>query len=322
LTVPVAIVLFVMVTALMPLFAVLALIVDLVRWVRHKIPFVAIRVTAASWVYLAVEMFGLAVLLAIWLVTGFGTARQLSLKLTYRLQAWWAAALFGSLRALFGMELRVEGDEVVVPGPIIVMMRHASMADTLMPNLLITRRHGIFLRYVLKRELLIDPALDIAGNRLVNYFVDRRSADGDTEVMHVHALTRGLREDEGVIIYPEGTRFSGARRQRIIERLESGADDLADRARRLHHLLPPRLGGSLAVLDSLTPADVVFVAHVGLDGLARVKDLWGGGLVGAVVEVGLWRVPQDEIPDGESERIDWLFEQWGRVDDWIAERVG
>jgi hypothetical protein len=61
LTVPVAIVLFVMVTALMPLFAVLALIVDLVRWVRHKIPFVAIRVTAASWVYLAVEMFGLAV---------------------------------------------------------------------------------------------------------------------------------------------------------------------------------------------------------------------------------------------------------------------
>ncbi len=320
-TVPAVIVLFVVATALLPLILIVALGADLVRWLRRRIPFMAVRMALSGWVYLAVEVFGLTVLVVIWLVSRFGTARDLSLRLTYRLQAWWAAILLGTIRVLFSVEFRVEGDEVVKPGPIIVMMRHASMADTLLPNALVTRRHGIFLRYVLKRELLIDPALDLAGNRLINYFVDRRSTDGDVEVRAVRALTVGLTENEGVLIYPEGTRFSRDRRERIIARLEERDPQMAARAERLRHVLPPRLGGSLAMLDPLTPADVVFITHVGLDGLARIEDLWEGGLIGASVEVAFWRVSGTEIPPGRDARIDWLMAQWEKVDAWIDERV-
>ena len=320
-TVPSAVLLFVVATGLLPLILLGGLVVDIVQWAKRRRPFPVVRLILAGWVYLAVEVVGLAVLLVIWLVSGFGTARNLSLRLTYRLQAWWAAALWGAISSLFSVRLTVEGDEVVKPGPVIVMMRHASMADTLLPNALITRRHGVHLRYVLKSELLIDPALDIAGNRLINYFVDRRSGDGEAEVRAVGELTRGLAGDEGVLIYPEGTRFSEDRRERILRRLSERDAAMAARARRLRHVLPPRLGGSLAMLQAHTPADLVFVAHVGLDGLARVKDLWEGDLVGASVEVGFWRVPASEIPEDAAARVDFLFAQWERVDAWIDARL-
>jgi hypothetical protein len=56
------------------------------------------------------------------------------------------------------------------------MLRHASIGDTLLASALVGRPHGIFwLRYVLKRELLWDPCLDVVGNRLPHVFVDRAS---------------------------------------------------------------------------------------------------------------------------------------------------
>ena len=66
----------------------------------------------------------------------------------------------------------------IPPAPILVVSRHASLIDTLLPGRYVTQPFGIRLRYVLKSELLVDPALDIAGNRLPNVFVDR---GGDTD---------------------------------------------------------------------------------------------------------------------------------------------
>jgi 1-acyl-sn-glycerol-3-phosphate acyltransferase len=185
---------------------------------------------------------------------------------------------------------------------------------------IVTRRHKIRLKYVLKRELLLDPAIDIAGNRLPNRFVRRGSSDAAGEIARIGALTDDLGEHEGVIIYPEGTRFTAAKRDRILTRLWESRPDLAERAERLHHTLPPRFGGPSALLDTHTPADVVFLAHVGFDGMAEVRDLLGGGLVGAHVEVGFWRVPFSEVPSDPDERLRWLFDQWERVDAWIAAR--
>jgi hypothetical protein len=35
--------------------------------------------------------------------------------------------------------------------------------------------------------------------------------------------------------------------------------------------------------------------------------------------MGWWRVPRAEIPTGREERIDWLYDRWQRIDDWIDE---
>ncbi len=319
-TIPALVAGFLLVSALLPLLLVTLLAYDAGRALRGRGRFSAVRLLLFGWVYLAVEMVGVTAMFLFWLVSGFGRARRRHVALTYGLQAWWAAALLGAMRFLFRVGLDVEGDESIAPGPLVLMMRHASLVDTLLPTVLVLRRHRIRLRYVLKRELLWDPALDLAGNVLPNYFLDRASGDAATEVDRVRSLGRGLGESDGVLIYPEGTRFTPERRERIIAILRQRLPHLVERAEALRGVLAPRLAGVLALLEAGT--DVVVCAHVGLDGLSHVKRVWRGGLVGITVKVAFWRVRAAEIPAGEVARVDWLFAQWRRVDDWVcAHRV-
>jgi 1-acyl-sn-glycerol-3-phosphate acyltransferase len=316
-------VLAVVTTLLLPVILIPTAIIDLTRSLGMRTPSWALsRLALFGWFYLVTEVAALGALLALGLVTGFGLWKKPFVEGTFALQTWWAHQLFAGFRTLFGATVEVEGESAITPGPVLVFMRHASIADVLLPNVIVTRRHGLRLRYVLKRELLIDPAIDIAGNRLPNYFVRRGSADAAGEIERVASLTDGLGGGDGVIIYPEGTRFSTAKRDRVLEKLRRSKPGLAARAERLHHTLPPRFGGPSALLDTHTPADVVFMTHVGFDGLAEVRDLLGGGLVRTRIQVAFWRVPYAEIPTGRDERLAWLFEQWERVDRWIGERKG
>lgn len=315
-TVPAVVAGFVLVTALLPVLVVALVAYDAGRALRGRGRFSAVRLLLFGWVYLAVETAGLTAMLLFWLASGFGRARRLYVTLTYALQGWWAAALFRAMRLLFRVGLEVEGDEANAPGPMVLMMRHASLADTLLPTVLVLRRHKIRLRYVLKRELLWDPALDVAGNVLPNCFLDRRSTDAAAEVERVRALGVGLGERDGVLIYPEGTRFTPEKRERALEALRRRFPHLVERAEALRGVLAPRQAGVLALLEAGTA--VVVCAHVGLDGLSHVKRVWRGGLVGVIVRVAFWRIPAGEIPTGEEARIDWLYAQWRRVDDWVC----
>lgn len=320
-TIPRTALLFLVVTALWPLLATTALLVDAVRAALFRKPWVAVRLAAFLWLYLLAEMLGLAALALVWLRSAFGGRRERLVTGTYAVQEWWVGFLFGGMRRLFGLRFHVEGDACVTPGPILVFIRHASLADTLLPGVFITRRHGIRLRFVLKRELLQDPCLDVAGLRIPNHFVARGSRES-SELLAVRELTRDLGPAEGVLIYPEGTRFTERRRRALMaeEGLSTPGDDRPRRVRaeRFRHVLPPRLGGPLALLDGFTEADVVMVAHRGFEGLATVLDIWAGTLVGRTVRVKMWRVPKSAIPASREARIQWLEEQWSAVDAFVG----
>jgi 1-acyl-sn-glycerol-3-phosphate acyltransferase len=139
-------------------------------------------------------------------------------------------------------------------------------------------------------------------------------------VERVRALASGLEPDEGVLIYPEGTRFTPERRARAIQRIAERDSRLAARAERLQHLLPPRRGGVGALLDGAPAADVVVIAHQGFDGLRLISDIWRGGLVGLVVRVRITRVPRSLVPVTGPARADWLYDLWQGVDDWLEEQ--
>jgi len=284
----------------------------------------ALRAGAMLAVLLQCEAAGLLASFALWVAHPGGRARERYLARNLALQRAWATALFGAARRIYGMGLDVEGEQAVAPGPILLLPRHASVADTLLPEVLVGAPHGIRLRYVLKRELLADPCLDVVGNRLPNVFVRRGSEDSAHEIAAVAALASGLGRDEGVLIYPEGTRFSAAKRRRVLERLRAAGD--AERlayAERLRQLLPPRRGGPLALLEAAPAADVVFCAHTGLEGAASLADLWRGDLVGSRVRVRFWRVPRAEVPAERSARARWLDAWWERLDAWVdAARAG
>jgi hypothetical protein len=82
-------------------------------------------------------------------------------------------------------------------------------------------------------------------------------------------------------------------------------------------VLPPRPGGVLALLDTIA-ADVVVIAHAGLDQYTSFAELAKTAPLRDTIHVTAWRVPADQIPAGDHDRIAWLDEQWVRADEWIS----
>jgi len=263
--------------------------------------------------FLATEVTGLMLLFLVWL-SCLGRSELLAER-TWPVQRWYTAMHFRALCAIFRLRFELTGEESSTPGPLVVLVRHASIIDSLVPAVFLANVHHIRLRYVLKRELLVDPCLDLAGHWLPNRFVARDGADTAREVDAVCSLKIDLEPDEGVLLYPEGTRYTAAKRRRVIERLTGVA---RARAERLQHLLPIRPGGVMALLDAPPACDVLFVGHHGLEGFAHVADILRGELVGRTVRLRFWRVPADSIPDQPEARLDWLAREWQRMDDWLS----
>lgn len=285
--------------------------------IRREQPWIITRCVFFFPYYFSCEVFGIVASFVIWLASGvwMGASRARFLNWNFALQRWWANALYRGAQRVFRIRIEVEGANELRDGPIIVFLRHASVADTLLPAVFIANANGLRLRYVLKHELLLDPCLDIVGNRLPNSFVRRSSGDSSRIV----ELMRDLGPRDGVIIYPEGTRFTEAKREALIEQFErKGERYLSQNARTLKNVLPPRLGGPLALLECNEAADVVFCAHFGFDGVVDLRDFLRGSLVGRVVKVRFWRVPFAAIPLSRDARKGWLFEHWAQIDNWVG----
>ena len=84
--------------------------------------------------------------------------------------------------------------------------------------------------------------------------------------------------------------------------------------------MAPKPGGVLEALKTAHDADVVFVAHTGVEHMTTVLDVWRELPMDREIQMRWWIVPAREVPTGEEERIDWLFAWWARIDDWIGER--
>ncbi|HEY8156812.1 MAG TPA: 1-acyl-sn-glycerol-3-phosphate acyltransferase [Myxococcota bacterium] len=300
-----------------PLWAPAAAVVDLIR----RDGGVALRSGAFLTCYLVCELAGLLISAGLWLLRPIARwdAERWS-ALHYRLQDVWGASLLAAAVRLFDLRLEIEDSRARLgEGPYLLLLRHASTGDTLLASALVGRPHGIELRYVLKRELLWDPCLDVVGNRLPHVFVDRDSNDSQREVARVQAAARDLSPRDGVLIYPEGTRFSEAKRARVLERLAREGDLKAlEYARSLHGVLPPRPGGALALLEAAPHADVVVCAHTGFEGAATLAQLWRGELLHQTIRVRFQRIPRASIPTSRDAQAEWLRERWQEIDAWLA----
>ncbi len=298
-----------------PIWLPVTILVDLVRQSRG----VALRSAVAITVYLSCEIMGIVASGGLWVWKSiFHVDAERWTDIHFRLEAWWGTTLFQAVVRLFGLHLEVEGDADLGRGPYLLLLRHASTIDTLLASALVSRAHGLRLRYVLKQELLWDPCLDIVGHRVPNVFVDRFSDESSQEIRRVQELARDLGPRDGILIYPEGTRFSEAKRQRVLERFDQKGDaKMLEYARSLELVLPPRPGGTLGLLEAAPEADVVVCAHTGFEGAASLAELWKGALVDQVIRVQFRRIPRDEIPTGRDARVAWLQEEWQRVGAWV-----
>jgi 1-acyl-sn-glycerol-3-phosphate acyltransferase len=316
------IVLFVLVTVLLPVLFAVGAIVDLVLWLRTRKHWMAVRLVAMLWWFLAGELIALVWMLGIWLASGgpFGHGSLRRHRWIYVLRMWWIRHHLRGIVALFGLRWDIEDLDLAAPAPAVIMMRHASIIDNTLPDALVTHNHGIGLRYVIKRELESIPTIDIGGRWCPTYFVRRGSGDPAGESAALRSLLDGIGDGESVLIYPEGTRATPAKIARAKEIIAERQPEVSPLAERLQNLLPPRLGGPLELLDEAAARgiDVVFCGHVGFDGFQHVSHIWAGGLVGTRIAVRFWRSPAAEIPDTEQERIEWLYARWLEVDEWVG----
>ena len=273
--------------------------------------------------YVFCQVCGSFTCIIIWVFSGeiFGLGGKRFEEWMFWLEFTWGKAFGSGTLFIWGIRSEFEFDYEFTDKPVILFVRHASIADTFIPLLYVCIALDMRLRYVLKRELVWDLCIDVACNRLPHLFVERGSQDSAKEVAAIGRLVSDVGPREGVIIFPEGTRYSEAKKARILEKLEQGdGSEIRDWARKYERVLPPRMAGPLALLESNPGADAVFCAHTGLEKSSSFRESFNGGLVNTLVHVRFWGVPFEKIPEGTEARQRWLLEQWKRVDDFIIEK--
>ena len=285
-----------------------------------------LRMLSLLLMHLVLESVMLVELFGLWIASGFGwfIRRPFFERIHYDLVQTYLVIFFREARRVARLKIVTEGTPPdAFPGePLLVCCRHAGPADSFTLMYALMHWYGREPRVVLKDTLQWDPAIDVILNRLPNRFIspNRRGRRPERLEEEVGALARNLDENDAFVIFPEGGNFTPERRQRGIDKLRRlGLETMARRAERMQNVLAPRPGGLLAALDAAPEADVVLVAHTGLDHLLTVRDIWRELPMDKQIIMRWWRVPRAEIPDGRDARIEWLFGWWEQIDAWVAE---
>ncbi len=306
-------VLAVVLTALLPILIPLTAIYDLVT--RNDLS--TSRTLFFFTFFFVTESVGLLIAFWLWVRHKAGMSDHDYEMANRKLQRWWSRGLFwGSLR-IFSADVEIDGlEQLEDEHPAVVLSRHASTLDTMLPIAVVRQLKSY--RYVMKSELLIDPALDYCAQRFPNVFVDRGSDRPEFEIDKVVALGKQLDDNDAVVVYPEGTRFSESKRERLLEKFADD-DKMLAVTRDLKNTLPPLREGGLKLVKSTTDADVVFIAHRGIDDAGAMSDLVSGGLTKAEIRIKIWRVPASEVPRTEEDGLHQFFvENWKRIDRFVA----
>lgn len=293
-------------TVTLPLWAIVTMVVDAVRG-RVRFPISRLIAFATCWAWL--ETSGLVVVLFL-----FFSGRGRSVTAHYALQTWWCRSLIQALGFTVGLQISVEGAENVGEGPFVAFCRHASLADSIMSSWVVASHVGLRPRFVLKKELKIDPCLDILGHRLPNYFVDRESSDIAGELQGIEQMAAGLGVKDCAVIFPEGSRASEKKRVRALERLRERSPQRAETLAGLKYLIPPKPAGANALLSAVPEANVLTMWHSGFDGLDTFSGILSHlGRAKANVHVRVEEISRSSIPSGEA-FVSWLDAKWVEMD--------
>jgi len=304
------------------------------------------RLLRVAWLGLAWsagETAALTVSLCLWMVSGFGGRLDTEPYQTrnYAVMKWFLNLIYRAARRTCGLSVTVVGPPGAGPlgdRPLIVLSRHAGPGDSLLLIhylLSVCERRP---RVVMKATLQLDPSLDILGNRVPNAFLHRAKAKageagsganprlrtgaaGSHHVDQIRRLAAGLNGRSALALFPEGGNWTPNRWRRAIDRLRRGGrPDLAERAAAMPNVLPPHASGALAAIEACPAADVIFVAHTGLDRLVSVRDVWRGLRADMEISARWWRVPAARVPRAVTReaQLTWLYDWWQRIDAWIT----
>jgi 1-acyl-sn-glycerol-3-phosphate acyltransferase len=322
---------------LQPLFIVVTLAVTvlsplLLLGAAAASPFVAgrwrpLRVAAATIVWMQHEVVAIIACTGLWIIALGRVNTPRMRERHYRLMRWFLRSARRWGERLLDVTVNIDDDGVAErvlaanDRPLLVFSRHSGPGDTLYLVDMLLDRYGREPRIVMKEMLKLDPCIDLAGNRVPNYFVPphARRRDGSWE-HRIADLSRTLGKRGALLLFPEGGNFTEERRRRRLARLlRRGRRRDAQRAGQMHHVIAPEPGGALTAVRAALDAAVILVAHGGLSGLGDSGGLFRRAPIDQVFRVHLWYVERADIPSGDEPQRQWLLDCWQRIDDWVAD---
>lgn len=302
-------------TVTFPILALAALASD----VAGRRNWVALRTLVFCEFVLLMECLGIFRAFLIWLAEIPARDEDRFQTRNHELQRWWAGWLVRVGMKVYNLSLHVDQWPEVGDRPYVLFSRHVSFVDAFLPVVLLSERFGTRMRYVLKSELSWEPCLDIVGHRVPNVFVRRDSENTAAQINAIRSLTNELIPGYAIVIYPEGTRFTEAKRAHILEKMKRAGEEAYRDAKRFRSTLPPRLSGSLELLKATRGVNAVFCAHTGLESTRGLRQLISGDLIGKQIRVHYHTVPAKDIPLAADAQRDWFLKEWSRLDRKVTE---
>ncbi len=275
-------------------------------------------------VHLTLESLILIELFGLWIASGFGLfiRRPYFQRIHYDLVQAYLVIFMREARRVLRLKIETVGPtpEAFPGDPLLVCSRHAGPGDSFILMYALMHWYGREPRVVLKDTLAWDPAIGIMLHRLPARFIQPNPGAGEGIESQIAEMARDLDGNDAFVIFPEGGNFTPARREKGIQRLRGlGMERMAQRAERMRHVLAPRPGGLVAALEAAPEADVLLVAHTGLDHVLTIRDVWHALPMDKQITMRWWRVPRTEIPAGREAQVEWLFDWWARIDDWVEQ---
>eukprot|EP00164_Ancoracysta_twista_P003384 GFYU01004518.1.p1 GENE.GFYU01004518.1~~GFYU01004518.1.p1 ORF type:complete len:377 (-),score=88.16 GFYU01004518.1:38-1168(-) len=310
-----------------PVLLVLSFIADVATGKISKLPFARlITLVAVFGILNVVTLFALFLawigFVVLKLVAGDRTYAWFH-KWNHTIQYYSAISLFRSWLFIYSMKVQSTCEESVESirdgGPYIMLQQHTGFADTFLPSNIMTVHYNLVPRYVIKKELKAIPLVDVMGNRVPTFFLDRETKDSNLEVERMKHLMCNLDPWQFVEIWPEGTRRTEAKHQKVLQSLRDRNSSQLAAAEKLQHVMPPRVGGALGLLEANTEGrDILFFCNLGLEKCVSARTMTNGGLVGTKIRTHLWKVKWADVPKDSKARAKWLFDQWAKVDAWVG----
>ena len=277
---------------------------------------------------LVIEYFGreLLVLIAcggLWVASGCGRridGRRFQ-RAHFSLLRWFVSGLSARVRELLNIRVQVAAtpdaeESLRSDRPLLFFSRHAGPGDSVFLTDMLMIRFDRLPSIVFKDALTLDPCIDLLGHRLPHAVLDTSDADECEQRIRDAAAKLGPR---GVLmLFPEGGNFTPERRRRAIAKLRRrGRHEEASAGEQMSHTMPPHPAGALAALHGNPDSDVIFGAHTGLGLAAFPRQLWREPPIGRTLTARMWHVPATDRPDDPEQQARWLYDWWGRIDEWV-----
>lgn len=273
--------------------------------------------------YFARELLVLLACGGLWLVSGCGWRihAQRFQRAHYGLLRWFVSGLSARARELLDIQVRTDpapeaADSLRADRPLLFFSRHAGPGDTVFITDVLMARYHRLPSVVFKDALTLDPCVDLLGHRLPHAVLDQSDADECERRIRDAAAKLGPRG--ALMLFPEGGNVTRERRRRSIAKLwRKNMREEAAAGEQMSHVMPPHPAGALAALRGNPRSDVIFGAHTGLGLAAFPRDMWRDPPIGRTLTMRMWRVAPAERPDDPDAQVQWLYDWWKRIDDWV-----